>query len=678
MMLCKLSFKNIRKSIKDYTIYFFTLILGVAIFYVFNAIGSQTAMLDISSRTDEIITLMTEILSGVSVFVSIILAFLVIYASRFLMKRRNKEFVIYLTLGMSKRKISLILFFETLFIGIISLTVGLAIGVLLSQLMSIVVANMFKVEMHDFTFIFSQSACIKTLIYFGIMYLIVMIFNTISINRYKLIDLLHSSKKSEMVKLKNPIICMLIFIVSVCVLSYAYYIVSFGIDKINDGLSILSLMAAGAISTFFIFWSLSGLILKIVKKNKKFYYKNLNSFVIKQISSKINTTVFSMSVICLMLFVTICVLSSSLSMKKSLNKVLTDYVPRDIEVSKPVSFEEYYSDTQINNSKLSIKDSFSNLGFDYKKYLKNTILFSLYIDDDITLKSTLGSYYDTAYKNYKYLRYDDNVFMMMNSDYNKVAEVFNLDKVYLNDNEYVLVGNFKNMIQLKEGALKKNTKLTIDNRVYYPKYKKAIYGFYEMASNEVETGFLVLPDEALLNAQKKRNYIIADYNGNKDNVEDMINKLIQRKDFTDNLLTVNTKKDIQNSSVGLGAIVVFIGLYLGIIFLISCAAILALKELSESSDNKERFQMLRRIGVSEADLNKALFKQIGIFFLFPLILAIVHSIFGLIFCNVILKDMGVDFDIISVIVTAIFIILIYGGYLIITYFCSKNIIKEVR
>ena len=280
MMLCKLSFKNIRKSIKDYTIYFFTLILGVAIFYVFNAIGSQTAMLDISSRTDEIITLMTEILSGVSVFVSIILAFLVIYASRFLMKRRNKEFVIYLTLGMSKRKISLILFFETLFIGIISLTVGLAIGVLLSQLMSIVVANMFKVEMHDFTFIFSQSACIKTLIYFGIMYLIVMIFNTISINRYKLIDLLHSSKKSEMVKLKNPIICILIFIVSVCVLSYAYYIVSFGIDKINDGLSILSLMAAGAISTFFIFWSLSGLILKIVKKNKKFYYKNLNSFVI--------------------------------------------------------------------------------------------------------------------------------------------------------------------------------------------------------------------------------------------------------------------------------------------------------------------------------------------------------------------------------------------------------------
>ena len=109
MMLCKLSLKNIKKSIKDYAIYFFTLILGVAIFYVFNALDSQTVMMDVSSSTQDIIELMMTMLSGVSVFVSFILGFLIIYASRFLIKRRNKEFGIYLTLGMSKRKISLIL-----------------------------------------------------------------------------------------------------------------------------------------------------------------------------------------------------------------------------------------------------------------------------------------------------------------------------------------------------------------------------------------------------------------------------------------------------------------------------------------------------------------------------------------------------------------------------------------
>lgn len=208
MMLFKLSIKNITKSIKDYAIYFFTLVLGVAIFYVFNAIDSQTVMLNVSSSTSEIIRLMTTILGGVSVFVSFILGFLIIYASRFLIKRRNKEFGIYLTLGMSKRKISLILFFETLIIGVISLGVGLALGIVLSQLMSILVANMFEADLTKFQFTFSSSAALKTLLYFSIMYLIVMIFNTIIVNKCKLIDLLHGNKKSEKVKLKNPIIAL--------------------------------------------------------------------------------------------------------------------------------------------------------------------------------------------------------------------------------------------------------------------------------------------------------------------------------------------------------------------------------------------------------------------------------------------------------------------------------------
>ena len=128
----KISLKNIKKSFKDYAIYFFTLILGVAIFYVFNAIDSQTVLMNVTSSTREIIKLMTSMLSGVSVFVAFILGFLIIYASRFLMKRRHKEFGIYLTLGMSKRKISMILFFETMIIGLISLIVVLILGAGLS------------------------------------------------------------------------------------------------------------------------------------------------------------------------------------------------------------------------------------------------------------------------------------------------------------------------------------------------------------------------------------------------------------------------------------------------------------------------------------------------------------------------------------------------------------------
>lgn len=681
MMLFKLSIKNISKSIKDYTIYFFTLILGVAIFYVFNAIDSQTAMMNVTSSTHELLNLLTSLLSGVSVFVSFILASLIIYANRFLMKRRNKEFAIYLTLGMSKRKISLILFFETLVIGIISLTIGLLVGFLLSQLMSIIVANMFEADLTKFTFIFSKNACIKTLIYFGIMYLVVIIFNIINISKCKLIDLIYSKNKSEKIKLKNPWLCIIIFIISACTLGYAYYRVAPGTDRLNNEFEILFLSALGAISTFFIFWSLSGLILKIVKMNKKTYYKKLNSFVIRQISSKINTTVLSMTVICLMLFITICVLSTSLSMKSSLNKNLSMYAPLDIEIGKNYNTDQIkydYTDIQIQNSKLSFEESLNKLGFNYKDNLTNITNFSLYKDENITLKSSLGSYYEIAKNQKGFLSYNKMINLMKNSDYNNIANSFNLEKVDLKDNEYIVVGNYQNMLSIKNEALKRNTKIEINNNDYYPKYPKAIHGFYEMTSNESEDGFIVLPDNALKEEQKVTSLMIADYKGDKKQVESMITNIIKKENFGDYILTINTKQDIKNASVGLGAIVTFLGLYLGIIFLISCAAILALKELSESSDNTEKYNMLRKIGVDEKDLNKSLFRQIGIFFIFPLALAIIHSIFGLMFCNNVIKTAGVSFNLQSIIITAIFIVLIYGGYFLVTYLCSKNIIRENR
>ena len=675
-MLFKLSLKNISKSIKDYAIYFFTLILGVATFYVFNAIDDQSVMMKVSSTTAEIIKLMTNVLSGVSVFVSIILAFLIVYASRFLIKRRNKEFGVYLTLGMSKKKISLILFIETLIIGIVSLVVGLGIGFLLSQLMSILVANMFEADLTRFQFVFSTNACIKTLIYFSIMYFVVMIFNTINISKCKLIDLMHSNKKSEKIKLKNPLFCTIVFIISCIALGFAYYQVTGGIEKMTNANSIFVPIGVGAISTFFVFWSLSGLLLKIFISMKNTYYKGLNSFTLRQFSSKINTMTFSMTIICLMLFITICVLSSALSMKNSLNKNVIEFSPRDIEISKPANVDlevNDFTDKQIENYKLSFEEIFTKNGFDFKKF-KNIVYFSLYADDYVTLKSTLGTYYKTAKKNYPFLSYDDYIVLMKNSDYNNLANNFNLEKINLNSDQYAVVGNYKKMIDIKNEALKRNTEIIVNQRIYLPKYKKAINGFYEMGSQKSEIGFIVLPDDALNENQKISNKMVADYNGNQDDIEKDVTSFLNNT--SKYIITFNTKKDIRDASVGLGAIVTFLGLYLGIIFLISCAAILALKELSESSDNVEKFVVLRKIGVDEQELNKALFKQIGIFFMFPLILAIIHSIFGVMFCNNILKTMGVSFNLKSVIITSLFIIFIYGGYFFITYICSKNIIKE--
>jgi len=685
MMLFKLSIKNITKSIKDYAIYFFTLVLGVAIFYVFNAIDSQTVMLNVSSSTSEIIRLMTTILGGVSVFVSFILGFLIIYASRFLIKRRNKEFGIYLTLGMSKRKISLILFFETLIIGVISLGVGLALGIVLSQLMSILVANMFEADLTKFQFTFSSSAALKTLLYFSIMYLIVMIFNTIIVNKCKLIDLLHGNKKSEKVKLKNPIICTIVFIIAVIALSYAYYLVTdgFGTSPLMNTISgILIPIALGCVSTFLIFWSLSGLILKIVMHLKKYYYKGLNSFTIRQISSKINTTVFSMTIICLMLFFTICIFSSALSIKNSLSGNLKDLAPVDIQFSKLQQLsdeeEESFSKDIIEDYNTTVKDTLQRL--DVYKYLKEVVDINTYRVEEITLKDSFGDQIEQIGKDYPLLAHQDKETLIKLSDYNRLAKLYNKKELTLKDNEYVIIANYKMMADIRNIALKNNTKLTINSKNYYPKYQECQDGIIELSGSATNTGVIILPDNALEGIHPYKNILAANYQADtkeeKENVEDIVNTIINNHFNKDTLLSYNTKIDIYESSIGLGAMVTFVGLYLGIIFLISSAAILALKELSESTDNKERFNMLRKIGTDDKMINKALFNQIAVFFLFPLLLAIIHSIFGIEFANYILKTMGTESLLSSIILTAVFLVVIYGGYFLVTYYCSKTIIKE--
>ena len=684
-MLFKLSIKNITKSIKDYAIYFFTLVLGVAIFYVFNAIDSQTVMLNVSSSTSEIIRLMTTILGGVSVFVSFILGFLIIYASRFLIKRRNKEFGIYLTLGMSKRKISLILFFETLIIGVISLGVGLALGIVLSQLMSILVANMFEADLTKFQFTFSSSAALKALLYFSIMYLIVMIFNTIIVNKCKLIDLLHGNKKSEKVKLKNPIICTIVFIIAVIALSYAYYLVTdgFGTSPLMNAISgILVPIALGCVSTFLIFWSLSGLILKIVMHLKKYYYKGLNSFTIRQISSKINTTVFSMTIICLMLFFTICIFSSALSIKNSLSGNLKDLAPVDIQFSKLQQLsdeeEESFSKDIIEDYNTTAKDTLQRL--DVYKYLKEVVDINIYRLEEITLKDSFGDQIEQIGKDYPLLAYQDKEALIKLSDYNRLAKLYNKKELTLKDNEYVIIANYKMMADIRNISLKNNTKLTINGKDYYPKYQECQDGFIELSGSATNTGVIILPDNALEGIHPYKNVLAANYQADtkeeKENVEDIVSTIINNHFNKDTLLSYNTKIDIYAASIGLGAMVTFVGLYLGIIFLISSAAILALKELSESTDNKERFNMLRKIGTDEKMINKALFNQIAVFFLFPLLLAIIHSIFGIEFANYILKTMGTESLLSSIILTAVFLVVIYGGYFLVTYYCSKTIIKE--
>ncbi len=684
MMLFKLSIANIVKSFKDYTIYFFTLILGVAIFYVFNAIESQTVLLNVTSSTNEIIGLMTNILSGVSVFVSFILGFLIIYASRFLIKRRNKEFGVYLTLGMSKRKISIILFIETLIIGLLSLAVGLGLGILLSQLMSLLVANMFDADMTKFSFIFSNDAFLKTLIYFGIMYLIVMFFNTFMISKCRLIELLNSEKKSEKVHLKNPIVSSIVFVISCIVLSRAYYMVTAGIQELETVDKIFLPIIMGSVSTFFIFWSLSGLILKLCMSIKSLYYRGLNSFILRQFSSKINTMVFSMTVICLMLFVTICILSSSLSIKNSLSANLKELAPVDIQFSKRV---DYTLENTANRGEdelallnLNVVDTLKNMGIDTTEFIDESVEINIFSTPDLTIADTFGPKLNEILANYRYLNIHSQEKIISISEYNELAKLYELEQLDIESGEYIIIADFDPFVKIRNEVLAEHQNIEVFGHILKPKYEKCQKGFVEISSNHINDGILIVPDNVLADIKPVQNIFVGNYKMTKKEdkieLERQLEKKLKENDENFTLIKGNSKLIIAEASIGLGAMATFIGLYLGIIFLLSSAAILALKELSESADNKKRFKMLRKIGVDEQLINKALFRQIAIFFATPLILAVIHSYFGMKFSIFILETFGTRELMRSIIMTVVFLLVIYGSYFLITYFSSKTIIKE--
>lgn len=687
-MLFKLSIKNMRKTIKDFAIYVLTLVLGVAIFYMFNSLDSQEAMMQVSSSTRELIKLMITMLGFVSVFVAVILGLLIVYANNFLINRRKKEFGTYMMLGMSKGQISRILLIETIFVGIISLIVGLVIGVFASQFMSVLVGKLFAADMSKFEFVFSKDACIKTCIYFAVMYIAVMIFNTFTISRYKLINLLNASKKNEQIKIKNLWVCILVFIIGVVILGYAYYKVTGGVNELSTADTILPIILMGIVGTILVFWSVSGFILKLVQLRKNIYLKDVNMFVLRQLHNKINTTVVSMSIICLMLFMTITILSSALSLNNTMRKDLEDTTPVDLNLYKTANLpeNEKMSKAQIEDSRKTMIQTLEDNGFDMTK-LKDVVEIPIYATNELTWRDTLSPVYDEVKQQFPNLLYETAEEIVKVSDYNKVARLYGNIEYQLKDDEYIILCDFDNMKNLRNKALKVDSTITIAGKEYKSKYDECQSGYIKMAGSHVNNGIILVPDSCNLTEDiKEETFLAANYNATTEEEKEEIEKICTGEtetEFSKNLnekdITIDgmTKIAIIESSLGVSTIVLFIAIYLGIIFLIASSAILALKQLTESSDNKQRYAILRKIGADEKMINGALFKQIGIFFLMPLILAIIHSIFGIQFVMTMMSVLAAAKELLpSAIATAVIIGVIYGAYFMATYLGSKNIIKE--
>lgn len=673
-MYFKLAFKNIKKSYKNYVIYFLTLIFGICIFYTFNSIESQSVMMELNEQKQSAFMMAEQLIGYFSVFIAFVLGFLIVYANNYLIKRRKKEFGIYMTLGMENGSLSKMIFLETLFIGAISLGIGVVLGIMLSQALSVLTAYMFQVDLTKFQFVFSPLGFKRTVLCFSIIYLVVLIFNFISVRKIKLIDLLTASKRNEKPTIKNLWVSVILFLVSVGILGIAYYKV------IHDGIAFASFNALGlpillgCIGTFIFFYSLTGFFLKVIQGNKKFYLRDLNMFVMKQISSKINTTFVSLSFICLMLFLAICTFSGGLGINRAINADLKDLTKFDVTFwsNSGENIEKLLKEKNIDISNIAKEDS-------------NMIMY----DSKIKYSNFLSKEGMTAMKNYFPVANDNDILVIGEKGYNNTLKLLGKEPVNLKENQYLAVGNIDemkkwvneslengNMDQMKKLVNKSSEngkKINISGKTLEPANKKYeninLYNF----TMKGDILIFVVKDsllEGLKPVSSRFNMMLKDNSNTKEELEEVRDQLVESQVYS------ITKKEIYDNAAGLGATMAYLGIYLGLIFIITSAVVLAIQQLTESTDNVERYRLLKEIGVDQKMINKAIFTQVGVYFMLPLSLAIVHSIVGLKISSTIVGVFGNASIMPNIIITAIIFVIIYGGYFLATYLGAKKNINE--
>ena len=654
-MYCKLSAKNVKRSLKDYAIYFLTLTFSVCIFYVFNSISTQQMMLELSENQVQFLGILNNMLGAISLFIAIVLGFLIVYANNFLIKRRKKELGLYMVLGMEKRKISYILFLETLFIGIISLAFGLLLGIFLSQGLSVLTAKLFNTTLKQFSFVFSLDAAIATILCFGVMFLCVILFNTISVSKYKLIDLLQGERKNERLRTGNVYVSSLLLILSAAALGISYRLILENNLMMIDWKFITSILLGG-FGTFLFFMSVSGIVLRLVQMNRKLYYKGLNMFVLRQINSKINTTFASMSVICLMLFVTIGMLSSGLSINSAMMQSLDILTPYDFTFASP-------------NRGENRMDLFERYNIPLDDYVKECVSYSEYTTH-IEESQMLTISGETILYTY------GEVAAITQSAFNELMKMQGRDGVQMADDEFLMISTALQYENDLNKMIENGLEITIGEKQYHL-YQNS-FEFVNTA-NRINVIQFVLPDAAVTGLERSMDYMAVNFRPEVEDAEAKLfaamNEVTQRFDKGIIFVSENSRQEVRDQHMSLSTYAVFIGIYIGLIFLIAGAAVLALQQVSETTDNMKRYAILRKIGADETMVNRSVLMQILIYFLAPLALAAVHSVVGLKVANTIVTSFGKSDILTMSLATGGVIVLIYGGYLLVTYLSSKNIIR---
>lgn len=679
-MYARIALGNVRRSIRDFGIYFLTLVLGVAVYYAFNSVTQQSAVLKLSGNMRTLVQELGTIIRGVSIFVAVLLAFLVLFGNRFLIRRRKREFAIYLTLGMDRRHVSGIVAMESLAVGAGALVVGLAVGVLLSQALLYATARLFNTHVTGFGLMFSGQACAYTVMSFAIIFLVVGALNVLEVSRFRLIDLMNADRKGEKSLVRNLPLSVALFVVSLALIGVAYHELRVnGMYAIDWRFNLATALVS--VGTFLLFFSVSGFLLRLGQSARGFYLRGLNMFALRQLSSRVNSAWVSISIVCAALFLAITSTCGGFAIVSSINQSVSAITHYDVSIAM-------YSTAQTSHA--SDADDVSGSGKeallkasipDWDSLVADSARIDLYQDPSMrlnlkALRGDTGVALPDSFAKYTNGLDKVPIYVVSLSQYNAILALRGDKPATLKANEALVTTDMNNMVSFwQRVALKREgfdflgTAMRLRARSTTMEYQNSV---------NTSVGTIVVPDAALESkrAQLEPLSSLLNVKAADSRAEARLYKEVVKAHQPGLLFAAESKSTAKEEVVGLTAIVGYLALYIGFVLFVSCAAILAIQQLSDVAESAPRYRVLFDLGAERSMVNHAILAQIATYFLFPLVVALAHSYVALGVLGGVIKSLGVLDFLRPLGVTMAIVLVLYGGYFLLTYGMARGVIGE--
>ena len=683
-MLMKLALRNVRRSMRDYAVYFVTLTLGVAVFYAFNAIGDSRVLFEAQEGAEgvflasgaSIFDILAQIMTYFSVVVAVVLGFLVLYANRFVVRARKKEFGTYLLLGMSPRQVSSVVLTETLIVGVLALVVGLGLGFLISQAIAFATAGLIGVAISDYHLLFSVRSAQLTLGCFALIFVVVALFNAIQISRCKLATLLSASSRSERMPVRNPLICLIVFVLSCLILAKAYSELNLdGLVYFGEHFRIATLLML--VGTLGLFWSASGFFILLIQRLRGAYFKGLAMFTMRQIATKVNTAFVSLWAVSILLFFSIVVFSTGFSLASVFSDQLEENTQFDASIRaslmsldtsdmEAMPAEQYGGDEEkaaaiekVKAQREEIHSLWQSSDGSTAAYMKSLIpdwnervtgsaQVDTWLASDLTNKqladacgftlAQIGSDENSSMA-------DEGVQYVTLSQFNAARQLAGEKPIELAAGEYLVDNTIDKSADYAKALGQKGRTITVDGHTLTAS-GQVVSQSLQVSSMSCLIAVLVVPDELAaerfdagdLPYLSELNVNLAS-DSKQQAMEDLMTEYGKSVPPREGLAEAgwtydsrpwpvsyyDTSEGIIADSMGLKLLLVYLALYIGFIFLMTTAAVLSVQQLSEVADSIPRYRLLAQLGCDRGMVLRSLRTQISIYFGAPLLVAGCHS-----------------------------------------------------